>query len=356
LFKIVSLHVSSQNYLRTGDVLKVGAEENAGKSGRGVLTKAESSVILLLGIVMITNPIKEAEMKTLTAPPKKKSRKNWDSEDTRFLNDYLDEMGRVKLLTKEEEKDLARRARLGDEEARETLVASNLRFVVSIAKTYRSPKHSILDLVNEGNLGLIRAARRFDERKGVRFISYAIWYIKQAILRSISEHSRAMRLPTNVTDRIKMVNKALDRMIATNGKEPTMEELASELGLDLIDVKKAMYMAKTDLSIDATAGDEEDGDSLSAFIESNSYPAPEETLMLSFLREDLGKAFQKYLNSREAQVLKLYYGLEGEKSHTLESIGRMFGLSRERIRQTKEAALKKLRESPNTDLLRSYLN
>jgi RNA polymerase primary sigma factor len=295
-------------------------------------------------------------MKALAAPRKKKFGQYWDSEDARFLNDYLDEMGRVRLLTKEEEKDLARRARLGDEEARDTLVASNLRFVVSIAKTYRSPKHSILDLVNEGNLGLIRAARRFDERKGVRFISYAIWYIKQAILRSISEYSRAMRLPTNVTDRIKMVNKAVDRMTAENGREPTVEELAGELGLDPADIKKAMDMAKTDLSIDAAAGDEDDGDSLSSFIESNSCPAPEDKLMQSFLREDLGKAFQKYLNSRESQVLRLYYGLDGEESHTLESIGRMFGLSRERIRQTKEAALKKLRESPNTETLRSYLN
>lgn len=295
-------------------------------------------------------------MKTLAGPRKGKSKEYWDSDDARFLNDYLDEMGRVALLSKEEEKDLARRARLGDEEARDALVAANLRFVVSIAKTYRSPKHSILDLVNEGNLGLIRAARRFDERKGVRFISYAIWYIKQAILRSISEYARVMRLPTNVTDRIKMVNKAQNRMIALNGKEPTIEELADELGLEVLDVKKAMDMAKTDLSIDAATGSDEDGDSLSSFIESNSYPAPEEKLMESFMREDIGKAFQRYLKPREAQVLKLYYGLDGEESHTLESIGRMFGLSRERIRQTKEAALKKLRESPNTDQLKSYLN
>jgi len=295
-------------------------------------------------------------MKATQTTRAKRPRVFWDSDDVRLLNDYLDEMGKVQLLTKEEEKDLARRARLGDEEARDALVAANLRFVVSIAKTYRSPKHSILDLVNEGNLGLIRAARRFDERKGVRFISYAIWYVKQAILRSISEYARVMRLPTNVTDRIKMVNKAQDRMIALNGREPTLEELAEELGLELLDVKKAMDMAKTDLSIDAATGDDDDGDALSAFIESDSYPAPEEKLMQSFLREDLGKVFQKYLSQREALVLKLYYGLEGEESHTLESIGKMFGLSRERIRQTKEAALKKLRESPNTDLLRSYLN
>lgn len=295
-------------------------------------------------------------MATLAVQRKGALREYWDSEDSRFLNDYLDEMGSVRLLTKEEEKDLARRARLGDEEARDTLVAANLRFVVSIAKTYRSPKHSILDLVNEGNLGLIKAARRFDERRGVRFISYAIWYVKQAILRSISEHARAMRLPTNVTDRIKMVSKAQDRMIAATGREPSIEELAEELGLDSTDVKKAMNMAKTDLSIDAATGGDDDGDSLSAFIESTVYPAPEEKLMESFLRDDLGKAFRKYLKPREAEVLKLYYGLEGKESHTLESIGRMFGLSRERIRQTKEAALKKLRESPHTDLLRSYLN
>lgn len=298
----------------------------------------------------------EAKVKAATISGTVRPRGIWTSDDVRLLNDYLDEMGKVDLLTKEEEKDLARRARLGDEEARDSLIAANLRFVVSIAKTYRSPKHSILDLVNEGNLGLIRAAQRFDERRGVRFISYAIWYIKQAILRSISEYARVMRLPTNVTDRIKMVSKAQDRMIASNGREPTLEELAEELGLDALDVKKAMDMAKTDLSIDAATGEEEDGDALSAFIESNAYPAPEEKLMQNFLREDLGKAFQKYLNQREALVLKLYYGLDGEESHTLESIGKMFGLSRERIRQTKEAALKKLRESPNTDLLRSYLN
>ncbi len=294
-------------------------------------------------------------MKTQTAR-KRNKRKYWDSEDARLLNDYLDEMGKVRLLSREEEKDLARRARLGDEQAVDRLVAANLRFVVSIAKAYRSPNHSVLDLVNEGNLGLIRAARRFDERKGVRFISYAIWYIKQAILRSISEYSRVMRLPTNVTDRIKMVNKATERMTTMNGREPTLEELAEELGLDTLDVKKAMDVAKTDLSLDAVAGEHDDGDSLIAFIESDTYAGPEETLMESFMKEDLERALDKYLRPREAQVLRLYYGLEGEEPRTLEHIGKLFGLSRERIRQTKEAALRKLRESAHTELLRSYLN
>jgi len=295
-------------------------------------------------------------MGTCTASRTEKRKDNWDSEDQRLLNDYLNEMGKIRLLTREEEKDLARRARLGDEEAMDRLVAANLRFVVSIAKTYRSPKHSLLDLVNEGNIGLIKAARRFDERRGVRFISYAIWYVKQAILRPISEYARAMRLPTNVTDRIRMISKASDRMIALNGREPTLEELGAELDLEAAEVKKAMEMAKTDLSIDATPGEEPDADPLSSLLESKAYPGPEESMMESFLRNDLTRLFEKHLKPREAKVLRLYYGLDGEEPHTLEAIGKMFGLSRERIRQTKEVALKKLRESPHAELLQYYLN
>ena len=278
-----------------------------------------------------------------------------DPEGQRLLNDYLDEMGQVPLLSKMEEKDLARRARLGDEDAGRRLVAANLRFVVSIAKAYYSHQHSLLDLVNEGNVGLIRAAARFDERRGVRFISYAIWFIKQSILRSISEYSRVMRLPTNVTDRIKTINRASDKMRTLTGREPTPEELGHELGLEARDIKKAIEMAKTDLSIDAVSSVDGAGDPLSSFLESSAYPGPEESLMESFLRSDLTRAFE-HLKAREAKVLKLYYGLEDEVPHTLEAIGKMFGLSRERIRQTKEAALKKLRKSPYVELLQSYLN
>ena len=294
-------------------------------------------------------------MKAAALPARRTFARDSDPEDQRLLNDYLDEMGQVPLLSKMEEKDLARRARLGDEDARHRLVAANLRFVVSVAKAYYSPQHSLLDLVNEGNVGLIRAAARFDERKGVRFISYAIWFIKQSILRAISEYSRVMRLPTNVTDRIKTINKTSDRMRTLNGREPTPEELGHELGLKAKDVEKAIEMAKTDLSIDAVSGEHGDGDPLSAFLKSSAYPGPEESLTESFLRSDLARAFE-HLKAREAKILRLYYGLEGEQPHTLDAIGKMFGLSRERIRQTKEAALKKLRKSPNIELLQSYIN
>jgi RNA polymerase primary sigma factor len=292
----------------------------------------------------------------LAASPKTKTRKSQlKSEEHRLLNDYLNEIGKVPLLSRDEEKELAKKARRGDEDARQKLVAANLKFVVSFAKSYKSPQHSLLDLVNEGNLGLIKASRRFDERRGVRFISYAIWYIKQAILRTISEQSRAMRVPTNVTERIRMVNKASAKISAKKGREATVEELARKLDLEPADIKRSFEMARTDLSLDAVMGENGEGDPLSSFLESTAYPGPEQSLLSEFLRTDISEVLE-HLTPREAKVLKLYYGLDGEHPHTLESIGRIFGLSRERIRQTKEAALTKLRKSPEADSLQSYLN
>jgi RNA polymerase primary sigma factor len=273
--------------------------------------------------------------------------------DEGSLNIYLKEISRIPLLTKDEEYELANKVRKGDPKAREKLVASNLRFVVKIAKAYQNRGISLVDLINEGNLGLIRAVGKFDERKGVRFISYAIWWIRQALLRSIAEQSKIVRLPMNKAGRVRKVARAARDIGQEMGREPTGEEIAEKLGLEAREVTDAVAIAKKDLSLDIPPKDNETL-ALSDMIESTLYPSPEEFVEREKFVEEMDKAVAS-LGRREAKILRLYFGLGEERPHTLEEIGTMLGLSRERVRQIKQKALSKLREAPEGDKLKSFL-
>jgi RNA polymerase primary sigma factor len=273
--------------------------------------------------------------------------------DEGSLNIYLREISRIPLLTRDEEYELAKRVRKGDPKAREKLVASNLRFVVKIAKAYQNRGISLVDLINEGNLGLIRAVGKFDERKGVRFISYAIWWIRQALLRSIAEQSKIVRLPMNKAGRVRKVARAARDIGQQMGREPTREEIAERLGLEAREVTDAVAIAKKDISLDIPPNDYETL-TLSDMIESTLYPSPEEFVEREKFVEEMGKAVAS-LGRREAKILRLYFGLGEERPHTLEEIGTMLGLSRERVRQIKQKALSKLREAPEGDRLKSFL-
>ncbi|MFQ5905555.1 MAG: RNA polymerase sigma factor RpoD/SigA [bacterium] len=273
--------------------------------------------------------------------------------DEGSLNIYLKEISRIPLLSKEGEYGLAQKARAGDRAAKEKLVSANLRFVVRIAKAYQNRGISLVDLINEGNVGLIRAATKFDERKGVRFISYAIWWIRQAILRAIAEQSKIVRLPMNKAGRIRKVARAARAIGQETGREPTGEEIAEKLGLDTKDVTDAISIAKKDVSLDVPTSESETA-TLSDMIESTLYPSPEEFLEKEVFAEEMEKAVAS-LAPRESKILRLYFGLGQERPHTLEEIGTMLRLSRERVRQIKEKALTKLRQAPQSEKLKSFL-
>lgn len=273
--------------------------------------------------------------------------------DEGSLNIYLKEISRIPLLSREEEYELAQRARKGDPEARERLVSANLRFVVKVAKAYRNRNISLVDLIDEGNVGLIRAVTKFDERKDVRFISYAIWWIRQAILRAVAEQSKIVRLPMNKVGKVRKVAKAARAIGQEIGREPTGEEIAEKLGLDTKEVTDAVAIAKKDISLDVPTSDSETA-TLADVIESTLYPSPEEFLEKETFIEEMEKAVRS-LAPREAKILRLYFGLEEERPHTLEEIGTILGLSRERVRQIKERALSKLRNAPESEKLKSFL-
>lgn len=269
------------------------------------------------------------------------------------LNIYLREISRIPLLSREQEYELARKARGGDPKAREQLVSANLRFVVKVAKAYQNRNISLVDLIDEGNVGLIRAVTKFDERKGVRFISYAIWWIRQAILRAVAEQSKIVRLPMNKAGKIRKVAQAARAIGQEIGREPTGEEIAERLGLDTKDVTDAVAIARKDISLDVPTSDSETA-TLIDVIESTLYPSPEEFLEKETFIEEMEKAVRS-LAPREAKILRLYFGLEEERPHTLEEIGTILGLSRERVRQIKERALSRLRNAPESEKLKSFL-
>jgi len=269
------------------------------------------------------------------------------------LNIYLREISRIPLLSREQEYELAHKAREGDARAREQLVSANLRFVVKVAKAYQNRNISLVDLIDEGNVGLIRAVTKFDERKGVRFISYAIWWIRQAILRAVAEQSKIVRLPMNKAGKIRKVAQAARAIGQEIGREPTGEEIAERLGLDTKDVTDAVAIARKDISLDVPTSDSETA-TLIDVIESTLYPSPEEFLEKETFIEEMEKAVRS-LAPREAKILRLYFGLEEERPHTLEEIGTILGLSRERVRQIKERALSRLRNAPESEKLKSFL-
>jgi RNA polymerase primary sigma factor len=269
------------------------------------------------------------------------------------LENYYAEIGKVKLLTPEEEIELARRIKQDDQKALQQLVTANLRFVVSVAKSYQNHGLSLEDLINEGNLGLITAAYRFDETRGFKFISYAVWWIRQAILQAIAEKTRMIRLPLNRVGTLTKIGKVYSKLEQEYERSPTNEEIATILEVDPTEVSGTIAKAARVASIDSPLIS--NGNSrLVDIIEDKDELTPDSDLMDESLRDEVNYML-KSLTAREAKVLKLYFGLDGKKPRTLEEVGAEFRLTRERIRQIKETALKKLRQSSRKSALLQYL-
>jgi len=269
------------------------------------------------------------------------------------LDQYLQEIGEVHLLSQEEEIELAKRIRLGDEAALEKLTKANLRFVVSVAKQYQSQGLSLGDLINEGNLGLIKAANRFDETRGFKFISYAVWWIRQSILQALAEQSRIVRLPLNRVGTMNRIGKAFSLLEQEFEREPSPEEIAHQLEISDFEVSETLLKSGKHLSLDAPFSEEEENRLLD-IIENQELPSPDNTLISESLKIELDRALST-LTTREAEVVKLYFGLGQETPLTLEEIGERFQLTRERVRQIKEKALRRLRHASRSKPLRGFL-
>ncbi|MDC1194218.1 MAG: RNA polymerase sigma factor RpoD/SigA [Crocinitomicaceae bacterium] len=271
------------------------------------------------------------------------------------LDKYLLEIGRVDLISAEEEVDLARRIRDGDRVALEKLTKANLRFVVSVSKQYQNQGLSLPDLINEGNVGLIKAAERFDETRGFKFISYAVWWIRQSILQALAEQARIVRLPLNKIGTINKINKAFGELEQKYERPPSAEELAEFLECTVEDVRQSLRNNGRHVSMDAPliAGDESSS-SMYDVLPNDSLPGPERELVVESLQKDIDRSLST-LTVRESEILKMYYGLGGMPAHTLEEIGTRFELTRERVRQIKEKAIRRLKHTSRSKMLRSYL-
>ncbi|WP_412068772.1 RNA polymerase sigma factor RpoD/SigA [Rubrivirga sp. IMCC43871] len=272
----------------------------------------------------------------------------------RMLDQYLQEIGQITLLTAEDEVRLTRLIKAGDEEALHQMVRANLRFVVSVAKRYQGQGLSLSDLINEGNYGLIKAAKRFDETRGFKFISYAVWWIRQAILQALAEQSRTVRLPLNRIGTISKIRKATARLAQTYKRPPNIEELAAELDLPLHKVEDALRHQARSLSVDEPFG-EDDDNSLLDVLEGVASTSPDESLVGESVKADIERALQT-LSPREAEITRLYFGIGRETAMTLEEIGHEYELTRERVRQIKEKALRKLRQRGRRAELRGHMS
>ncbi len=275
------------------------------------------------------------------------------NRDTLSLDKYLHEIGKVELLSAEREVELAKLIKKGDRKALETLIKANLRFVVSVSKQYQNQGLSLPDLINEGNLGLIKAAQRFDETRGFKFISYAVWWIRQSILQALAEQARIVRLPLNKIGSINKINKAFNQLEQEFQRDPTMEEIAELMETKPELIEDTLNLSGTPVSMDAPLKDEEAGNMYEIMLNDDSLN-PEEKLLDDSLRQEIERSLNT-LGDREAEILRFYFGLNGYHSHTLEEIGSKFGLTRERVRQIKEKSIKKLRNQYRNRLLKSYL-
>lgn len=270
------------------------------------------------------------------------------------LDKYLNDIGKIPMLTPEDEASLAKRIRAGDQDALDRLTKSNLRFVVSVAKQYQNQGLSLSDLINEGNVGLMKAARRFDETKGFKFISYAVWWIRQSILQAIVEYSRIVRLPLNKVGSYNKVNEAYLSFIQEFEREPTNEELAEMLDMNPKEVGNMLKGNGRHVSVDAPLSGEEGDSTMLDMISNEDEMSPDGRLMEQSLKDEVRQGLN-ILSMREVEVLSSYYGLDGQKPLTLEEIGELYGLTRERVRQIKERAIRRLRKAYNRNALRSYL-
>lgn len=290
--------------------------------------------------------IKSTDMRQL------KITKSITNRDSTSLEKYLQEIGHEERVSAEEEVELARRIREGDRAALEKLTRANLRFVVSVAKQYQNQGLSLSDLINEGNLGLIKAAEKFDETRGFKFISYAVWWIRQSILQAIAEQSRIVRLPLNQVGSVNKINKMLNKFEQENERRPSVDEIAEQVGIPQEKIAEAMKVSGKHVSVDAPFVEGEDNGLLD-IIANEDAPMADNTLVLESLRKEVERVLQT-LNDRERNVLEAYFGIN-QPEMTLEEIGAKYGLTRERVRQIKEKAIRRLRHSTKNNLLKTYL-
>ena len=275
------------------------------------------------------------------------------SSDEGSLDQYLRDISVYPLITREQEVELAKRIRKTDQEALDTLVRSNLRFVVSVAKKYQNQGVSLSDLINEGNLGLIRAAHKFDETKGIKFISYAVWWIRQAILQALAEQSRIVRVPLNRAGTLHRIGKRASSLLQELGREPTHEEIAEGMDITEEEVAKTMSISQTHLSLDAPMTPGEDNKLLD-YLPDTLNPTPDEQTLEKALTDAVQESLSQ-LKEREAKILRLYFGLGDSEPMTLEEIGAVLGITRERVRQIKEKALSRLRHASRKRALESFI-
>ncbi|TSA34311.1 MAG: RNA polymerase sigma factor RpoD/SigA [Porphyromonadaceae bacterium] len=275
------------------------------------------------------------------------------NRDLPSLDKYLQEIGRRNLINPNEEVELARRISEGDQQAMEKLILANLRFVVSVSKQYQNQGLTLPDLINEGNIGLIKAAERFDETKGFKFISYAVWWIRQSILQAIAEQSRLVRLPLNKIGLMNKLNRAISRMEQNLGRTPSEEEIAEEVDIDIEDIQRFLNNNGRHVSMDAPLSPGDESNLYDVILNPNA-SSPEDDLLNDSLNMEIERAL-KHIGEREAEIIRLFYGLHGLTPLSLDEIGEKFNLTRERVRQIKEKSIQKLKSSTRNRLLRNYL-
>jgi len=276
------------------------------------------------------------------------------NRETKSLNSYLQDVSKIELITAEEEVELAQRIREGDQLALDKLTKSNLRFVISVAKQYQNQGLTLSDLINEGNVGLVKAAQRFDETRGFKFISYAVWWIRQSILQAISEQSRVVRLPLNKIGDINKIRKAAIHLEQVHERVPSAAEIALEVDMSISNVKQALKNSGRSLSMDAPFQEGENDNNLYDVLSSGESPNPDRELLQDSLRIEIGRALDT-LSPRESDVVKLSFGLSGQPAMSLQEIGDTFDLSRERVRQIREKAIRRLRQQSKSHILKNYL-
>src|SRR5690554_5777008 len=275
------------------------------------------------------------------------------NRESKSLDKYLQDISKIPLITADEEVELAQRIREGDQLALDKLTTANLRFVVSVAKQYQNQGLTLPDLINEGNVGLVKAAKRFDETRGFKFISYAVWWIRQAILQALAEQSRVVRLPLNKIGTINKIKRTFSYLEQAHERPPSAEEIAKELDLSIAEVEQSMKISGRHVSMDAPLKEGEDSN-LYDVLRSGESPRPDNKLMLQHLNTEIIRALDT-LSPREADVIKLYYGIGDHQSMTLAEIGATFDLTRERVRQITEKAIRKLRHNSRNKMLKNYL-
>ena len=276
------------------------------------------------------------------------------NRETKSLNSYLQDVSKIDMITAEEEVELAQRIREGDQSALDKLTKANLRFVISVAKQYQNQGLTLSDLINEGNVGLVKAAQRFDETRGFKFISYAVWWIRQSILQAIAEQSRVVRLPLNKIGDINKIRKASIHLEQVHQRVPTASEIAKELDMTVSSVKQSLKNSSRSLSMDAPFQEGENDNNLYDVISSGETPNPDKALIHESLKIEIDRALDT-LAPREADVVKLNFGLSGQPAMTLQEIGDTFELSRERVRQIREKAIRRLRQESKSHILKKYL-